>query len=67
MYHIFNIGDATHLKSTGQQNRQKGLRKMKYILTDEFDEERQWVLKNKDEVITRLMEMIGDLKLERKC
>lgn len=39
---------------------------MKYILTDLCDEDRQWVLKNKDQVITRLMEMIGDLRLERR-
>lgn len=39
---------------------------MKYILTDLYDEERQWILKNKDEVITALMQMIGDLRLERR-
>ena len=51
-------------KNGGQTK--KGSEKMKYILTDEYDEERQWVLKNKDEVIARLMDMIGDLKLERR-
>ena len=39
---------------------------MKYVLTDLYDEERQWVFKNKDELIHRLLEMVGDLKLERQ-
>ena len=38
---------------------------VKYVLTDLYDEDRVWILKNKDEVIRLLMEMIGDLNLER--
>lgn len=38
---------------------------VKYILTDLYDEERQWILKNKDEVISLLLMKIGDYHLER--
>jgi len=38
---------------------------MKYILTDGYDEDRVWIHKNKDELISHLLEMIGDLTLER--
>lgn len=39
---------------------------MKYILTDLYDEERVWIHKNKDQVIEHLLQMLGDMKLERE-
>jgi len=36
----------------------------KYILTDGYDRDRVWVHKSKDDLISHLLEMIGDMDLE---